>query len=64
MLETAKLLRSHGLVVEHAVVLLNREQGGEEILARHGIKLHSFCRLKNLLNVLKANGRYDAIYIY
>ena len=52
VLETAKLLREHGLIVTDAVVLLNREQGGEENLARNGIRLHSFIGVGQLIDTL------------
>ena len=57
VLETAKLLRDHGLVVTDAVVLLNREQGGAENLARNGIRLHSVCGVHQLVDVLLGQNR-------
>ena len=57
VLETAKLLRDQGLVVTDAVVLLNREQGGAENLARNGIRLHSVCGVHRLLDVLLGQNR-------
>ena len=57
VLETAQLLRSQGLVVDQAVVLLNREQGGTENLAKHGITLHSLCGVSEMMDVLKKHNR-------
>ena len=57
VLETAKLLRDHGLVVTDAVVLLNREQGGAENLAKNGIRLHSVCGVHQLVEVLLGQDR-------
>ena len=44
-------------MVTDAVVLLNREQGGAENLARNGIRLHSVCGVRQLLDVLLAQNR-------
>ena len=45
-------LRNAGLVVEHAVVLIDREQGGVENLARHGVQVHSVFTLSGMLDTL------------
>jgi orotate phosphoribosyltransferase len=34
-------IRETGGIVEHAACLLNRQEGGEELLAEHGVQLHS-----------------------
>ncbi|TMJ13036.1 MAG: orotate phosphoribosyltransferase [Alphaproteobacteria bacterium] len=34
-------IREVGGIVEHAACLLNRQEGGEELLADHGVALHS-----------------------
>ena len=52
MLETAEALRKIGLVVDTAVVLLNREQGGRERLQQHGITLHSVLSVHQVLDSL------------
>lgn len=43
-----------------AIVLMDREQGGVEMLASQGIKLHPIISMFKLLNVLLAAERIDA----
>lgn len=40
ILETVVSLRNEGLVIEDAVCVLNREQGGQEYLKSEGTNLH------------------------
>jgi uridine monophosphate synthetase len=44
-----------GAKVEDVLVILDREQGGKETLAKEGVKLHSLITLKDLLEYMKAN---------
>jgi len=57
VLETTELLRSHGLVVDTALVFLDREQGGKVNLARHGVNAHCVTNIDSLVKVLKNAGR-------
>ncbi len=52
-LEYIQPLRAPGveLVVTDVVVLVDREQGGAELLAQHGIKLHSIWTLRSLIQL-------------
>jgi len=50
--ETAKAVRLSGGIVEHAVVLIDREQGGIENLLKEGIRLHSLLNITFLLETL------------
>lgn len=52
ILETTQILRSAGLNIEDALVLLDREQGGKEKLKQHGIELHALISIFDLLKVL------------
>ncbi|CAI5678475.1 unnamed protein product [Oreochromis niloticus] len=60
ILETAEVLCKEGLKVTDAVVLMDREQGGVEMLASKGIKLHPIISISQLLCVLQAAERIDA----
>lgn len=55
ILETIHPLEEEGLQVRHAVVLIDREQGGKAALSKHGLQLHSVMTLTELLNVLEKN---------
>ena len=50
--DTTDLLRSAGLVVQDAFVLIDRGAGGADSLRREGVKLHSLLTLDRLLNYL------------
>ena len=49
---TAKALRSEGGVVEDALVLIDRQEGGREALASDGITLHSLAAITEVAKVL------------
>ncbi len=57
VLETAILLRSHGLVVDTALVFLNRNQGGMENLAKHGIVAYCVTTIEDLVKSLREADR-------
>ncbi len=59
-LKTAERLRSAGLIIEHALVLIDREQGGSENLAAHDIAVHSVFRLSAMLDSLLRQGLISA----
>ncbi|MGC8555574.1 MAG: orotate phosphoribosyltransferase [Conexivisphaera sp.] len=56
LLRAAEAIRASGGRVEHAVVLIDREEGGSENLARAGITLHAVSRVSELLSWLEAAG--------
>lgn len=51
ILTVAQILRNHGLIVQDAVVFLDREQGGREYLASFGIQVHPVLTISHLLEV-------------
>ncbi len=55
-LATAQRLRSAGLEVTDAIVLIDRQQGGAERLAQAGITAHSVFTLTQILDILVAEG--------
>ena len=56
-LEAIKPLRDAKLRVADVVVLIDREGGGHEELAAHGITLHSVFKLRELMALLHEHGR-------
>lgn len=59
ILETVKDLNGAGIKCSEALVLLNREQGGSEILKNNGIKMHALFSLSQLMEYLKEEGCID-----
>ena len=57
ILETADRLRSEGLPVRDAVVLVDRQQGGRQALHKAGIRLTSLLTLQVILNYLMSSGK-------
>ncbi|MBS0653366.1 MAG: orotate phosphoribosyltransferase [Verrucomicrobia bacterium] len=53
ILETIEPLHKEGLKITDAVVVLNREQGGEKRLAEKGIRLHSLLTISDLVATLQ-----------
>lgn len=60
ILEGIAALKTAGLEVQDAVVLIDREQGGKERLARSGYRLHSVATLTQLLDVLSEEKKISA----
>jgi orotate phosphoribosyltransferase len=52
ILNALQTLRAEGGVVENALVLVDREEGGEEHLRKEGVALHSAIRMSNLAKQL------------
>ena len=60
IVSSVELFRAAGLVVEDAVVLLDRQQGGVENLRKAGIRVHSVLELSDVLDLLAATGHIPA----
>ncbi|MCH8329641.1 MAG: hypothetical protein IIB81_04590 [Nanoarchaeota archaeon] len=52
-------IKASGGIVEDVLIVLDREQGGVEALAKENIKLHSLITLKELLAYMKENNMID-----
>ena len=60
VLETVASVKAAGLHVHEAVVLIDREQGGREMLAAQGYHVHPVMTLRQMLEHLVAHGRLSA----
>ena len=56
IVSSVELFRAAGLVVEDAIVLLDRQQGGVENLRKVGIRVHSVLALDEVLGLLAKTG--------
>jgi len=52
-------IKQSGGIVNDVVIVLDREQGGIEALAKEHVKLHSLITLKEILNYMKQNNMID-----
>ena len=59
-LQVAEPLRSAGLDVRDVVVLIDRQQGGTQDLAKHGLVLHAVLTLREMVDALEQSGDLDA----
>ncbi|XP_013382583.1 uridine 5'-monophosphate synthase isoform X4 [Lingula anatina] len=59
VLETVLSLQQEEINVTDAVVLVDREQGGKDMLKTKGIKLHSVCTITQILEVLGNMGKLE-----
>ena len=60
IVETAERLRSAGLIVRDALVVVDRQQGAKERLRKLGINLRATLTLEVILNYLMSSGLIDA----
>lgn len=57
ILDTIGHLQNDGLMIQDAAVLIDREQGGQLRLAKHGYNLHSVFTVSEMMNLLENRGR-------
>jgi orotate phosphoribosyltransferase len=57
--KAAEAVTAEGGVVKEAVALLDREEGGKENLAKHGIRLHALLGISEVANTLYEIGAID-----
>ena len=60
VIETAQLLREHGLVVEKVIVFVDREQGARQNLKEAGIELLSLISMTDILERVKTSKHLNA----
>jgi len=56
-LEAWEPLQAAGLVVKDVLVVIDREQGGGDVLAGRGLTLHALARISEVLEHLRAGGK-------
>jgi uridine monophosphate synthetase len=59
-IEAAEPLRAAGLIVEDILVVVDRQQGAEAVLAANGLRLHRVIRIDQALDCLESSGRISA----
>ena len=57
--DAARAIRSEGGVVEHAFVLIDREEGGRELLSRAGVELHALMTVREMARTLLEMGAIE-----
>ncbi len=57
--KAAAVVRAEGGVVTEAVVFLDREEGGRELLEKNGVKLHALLKVSEIANKLYEMGAID-----
>jgi uridine monophosphate synthetase len=59
IMETIATVKAAGLKVHDAVVLIDREQGGRQMLEEQGYRVHAVTSLRELLDILHEHGRLN-----
>lgn len=61
--EAFERLEGAGLVIEDVMVLIDREGGARELMARHGKRMHAVFSLRELLMAWRRSGRIDDVQV-
>lgn len=61
LIETSTVLEEHGLKISDVCVLIDRNQGGRELLERQGYSLHSIMDLTEIIDVLFTENKISAL---
>lgn len=59
VLDTVKDLRTEGIKVTDAIVVVDREQGGIKNIEKQSVRMHSLFTLSRLLSILKDAGKIE-----
>ena len=57
--KAAEAIRAEGGVVDKAVAFLDREEGGKEKLAKHGLELHTLLKISEVAKILYETDAID-----
>ena len=57
--KAAEAVTAEGGIVKEAIALLDREEGGKEKLATHGIQLHTLLKISEIAQTLYDIGAID-----
>ena len=60
LLETIPEIESEGITVSDIVVVLDRQQGGKELLEDKGYRVHTLFTISDACDILKADGKLTA----
>ncbi|XP_031635910.1 uridine 5'-monophosphate synthase [Contarinia nasturtii] len=63
ILETVSDLRAEGIVVNDAIVVIDREQGGAANITRNGVRVHSLFKISEFLGILRSANRIDDVCV-
>lgn len=59
LLEAIGAIEDQGLVVKDAVVLLDYQKGGSDLLREKGYNLHAFMTVREVVDIMKAESKID-----